>query len=81
MMKEKEIFKDANVLNIPSKLAKACLDNEDMLSLLLFSTIIKHYSLDSRLTNLKTNFIRDLLGCSKTKACRVLELAKKNKIQ
>lgn len=79
MMKEKEIFKDANVLNIPSKLAKACLDNEDMLSLLLFSTIIKHYSLDSRLTNLKTNFIRDLLGCSKTKACRVLELAKKNK--
>jgi hypothetical protein len=79
MEKEKQIYEDPKVLNVATMLAKRCLENEDMLFLLFFSIIIKHNSLDGRLTNLKVSFVRDLCGCSKKTACRILDLAKKNK--
>lgn len=79
MGKEKQIYEDPKVLNVATKLAEACLKNEDMLYLLLFSIIVKHNNLSGRLTNLKVNVIRDLCGCSKKQACRILELAKKDK--
>lgn len=79
MEKEKQIYEDPRVLNVATQLVKACFVNEDMLYLLLFSIIVKHNDLCSRLTNLKVNVIRDLCGCSKKQACRLLELAKKDK--
>ena len=79
MMKEKQTYIDPRVLNVATQLVKACLGNEDMLNLLLFSIIVKHNDLCGRLMNLKVNVIRDLCGCSKTIACKILELAKKDK--
>lgn len=81
MEKEKQIYEDPKVLNIPEQLAIICLGNEDMYSMLRLSYLFKHYSknLDGRLVQPTKDKIRDMCSCSDAKACKLLKMAKKDK--